>query len=216
MAARRVFRWERERLFKRTADYIKRLGGLFIKRKGRFVLVLAGGSTPAELYRIMSREYPFFERTLIFPTDERFVPAEDTRSNYRMMRETLGEKAQIYRVRTEQEPVAACKVFNAELVKAGVPDLVLLGLGEDGHTASLFPKSTCKRCGKLACVSTDPKGLTRISVTLDYLTSSCKAIFLVVGDKKREALKRLLGNEDIPASRVRAKKGVIVFTDLLL
>ncbi|MDQ7082392.1 MAG: 6-phosphogluconolactonase [Aquificota bacterium] len=113
-------------------------------------------------------------------------------------------------------PPEACRDFNDILSKTGPPDLILLGLGEDGHTASLFPERECRPCGRFACLTEGPDGLLRVSVSLEYINSSCYAVFLVTGEKKREALRSLLSGEDIPASRVKPRRRVFILTDLPL
>ncbi len=198
----------------RLADFIRGVAEECVGKKGVAKLGLAGGDSPKLAYKILSYIFAHWERTLIFPTDERFVPSEDPKSNYRMLREFLGERAKIYRVKTELPLKAACEDFNRALSKAGVLDLILLGIGRDGHTASIFPDVPCKPCGENACTSKSPDGLERISMSLEYINRSRTVSFLVLGEEKQEVLEKLLKGEDIPAARVQSGREILVFTDL--
>lgn len=188
-----------------------KIGGC-LERKGLARVGLAGGRTPRLAYRMFSESFKEWDRLLIFPTDERFVPSEDERSNYRMLRETLGEKARVYRIKTELPPEEACRDFDGTLSEAGPLDLVLLGLGADGHTASLFPGAPCEPCGRNACISRSPDGLLRVSMSLECINGASTVAFLVLGEEKRSALEKLLRGEEVPAAGVR--RDAILFTDL--
>ncbi|RLJ71450.1 6-phosphogluconolactonase [Hydrogenivirga caldilitoris] len=206
---------DQEEVSEKLARFLADNATQVITDKGVAKLGLAGGSSPKRAYELFSDIFNLWERTLIFPTDERYVPSEDRRSNYRMLRETLGERAKIYRVKTELPLRKACEDFNRALGMAGALDLVLLGLGADGHTASLFPCVPCEPCGENACTSRSPDGLERVSMSLGYINSCKKVAFIVVGEKKRRALEGLLKGEDIPAVRVKGEEDTLIFTDLL-
>ena len=196
----------------KVADFIKGRILSLLKEKEVVKLGLAGGRTPRNAYKILRENLDSWDRILVFPTDERYVLPSDERSNWRMLRETLGEGPKIYRVKTELPPEEACRDFDEALKDSGPLDLILLGLGKDGHTASLFPKVPCRPCGKNACVSKSPDGLLRISMSLAFINRSKEKIFFVTGEEKREAFEKLIRGEDIPASEV--KGNVIIFTDL--
>ena len=183
-----------------------------VSQKGVVKLGLAGGSSPRRTYEILREGFTLWERALLFPTDERYVPSEDPKSNHRFLRETLGDKAKIYRVKTELPLREACRDFNTALSKAGSMDLTLLGIGKDGHTASIFPGVPCDPCGESACTSVSPDGLERISMSMEFINKSARIVFLVLGEEKRESLERLLKGDDIPASRV--VKEATIFTDI--
>lgn len=203
-----------EEVSEELATFLKVLVEDLVREKGVAKLGLAGGRSPKLAYSILSESIPYWERVLLFPTDERYVPSEDPKSNYRMLRESLGEKAKIYRVKTELPLREACEDFDRALSKAGPLDLILLGLGEDGHTASLFPGVSCLPCGENACTSKSPDGLDRISMSLSFINTSCRLAFLVLGEEKRVALEKLLRGEDIPASKVWNGGEILLFTDL--
>ena len=201
-----------EEVSRKFADFLVEEVRKCLEEKGHAKLGLAGGRTPKLAYRIFSEAFKDWDRLVIFPTDERFVPSEDSRSNYRMLRESLGQEARIYRVRTELSLKEACEDFDRALSEAGPLDFILLGLGADGHTASLFPGVPCEPCGRKACTSRSPDGLLRISMSLECINEASTLAFLVLGEEKRSALEKLLKGEDIPASKVR--RDALVFTDL--
>jgi 6-phosphogluconolactonase len=149
-----------ERWVAGVADFIIRLAAESIAERGRFTLALSGGDTPRSVYACLATpDYSDridWSRVLVFFGDERCVPPEDPRSNYHMARSALFDHvplpaANIHRIRGEDEPDQAAAAYAAELqdtfggdaVAGGPPpdgfDLILLGLGSNGHTASLFP-----------------------------------------------------------------------------
>src|ERR1700675_4851906 len=144
-------------LFHAAAEEFSRVGRQAIGAQGRFTVALSGGSTPKSLYSLLATSYPDFPwaRTYLFFGDERHVPPTDSESNFRMVHESLFSKVaipapNIFRVKTENPGAAAAAVdYEAQLRKFfelkpnEFPrfDLILLGMGPDGHTASLFPDS---------------------------------------------------------------------------
>ena len=214
MSYRLVRREKREELFGELLEFITGIARRSVERKGSFTAGLAGGSSPRDLYRRMREEFPYWEESYFLPTDERCVPSTDPRSNWRMIRELLGERARVYRIRTELSPEEACGEFDRELSRIGRLDFILLGIGEDGHTASLFPRTPCEPCGVNACLSESPDGLKRISMSLEFINRSGEIAFLVFGESKRKALTALIHGGDIPARKVRGKGDIFVFTDL--
>jgi 6-phosphogluconolactonase len=213
----KLVRGEPEEVILKLAELILEIADECVGTRGLFKCALAGGTTPAPLYRILSERFVHWENTIFFPTDERFVPQEDPRSNYRMIRENLGESARIRRINTELTPETACMDFANALSDFGSPDFALLGIGEDGHTASLFPGRECRKCGESACITEGPDGLLRISMSYSALISSRIIAFLVLGEKKEQALRRVLkGDLSLPAARIRGRKQTFIFTDLPL
>ncbi len=213
----RIVRGEPEEVISKLADLIMELADESVGSKGIFKCALAGGSTPAPLYRLLSARFVHWENTIFFPTDERFVPLDDPRSNYRMIRENLGESARIRRINTELTPETACEDFANSLSDFGALDFALLGIGEDGHTASLFPGKDCRKCGESACITEGPDGLLRISMSYTALVGAKIIAFLVLGEKKEQALRRVIkGDLTLPAARIRGRKQTFIFTDLPL
>ncbi|HXF36344.1 MAG TPA: 6-phosphogluconolactonase [Actinomycetota bacterium] len=185
---------------------------LFVEVAPR-TLVLAGGSTPRELYRrLAALPYPWREVEVFFG-DERCVPPDHPDSNLRMARETL-----LTRVPARVHPMTGCRpedyerelraVFGDDLPRF---DLAFLGLGEDGHTASLFPGDPALEAGDRWVALVERPDHRRMTLTLPVLSAARVAAFLVAGPGKREALARLLrGDPGIPAARVGAERVVVV------
>jgi 6-phosphogluconolactonase len=198
-------------------------------------IALSGGSTPQRLYRhlaepVYRHAFPW-ERTHWFWGDERFVPHDDARSNAHMVREALlayvpVSAANIHAIPTEGLSVEAAAAayerelksfYGAESLDPARPlfDVTLLGLGADGHTASLFPGTAAlaERARWVATVvGAQPEA--RITLTYPALESSRHVAFLVVGEEKREIFARLRhGDERLPAARVRATGGLWMFGD---
>ncbi len=229
----RVFETPRA-LAEGAAEELASLAEEAIGERGKFSLVLAGGNTPRLLYERLAQA-PFrdqidWARVEIFFGDERCVPPEHPDSNFRMANESLlGQvsipQEQIHRIRGEIEPVQAAREYEAELKAAfrspqPAFDLVLLGLGEDGHTASLFPGSTALKHKKHWVTAVEhhrppPPLVTRITLTLPVLNAAREAWFLVSGGGKANILRRILDTEGetdlLPAQQVQPVSGELVF-----
>ena len=196
-----------------------------------FSLALSGGSTPRRLYERLAspawRGRMPWERVHLFWGDERFVPPDHPDSNQRMARDSLiahvpVPPANVHPIPTDGTPEEAARRYDAELrafaaARGAAPlfDVQLLGLGEDGHTASLFPGTAALaewRALAVAVVGAKPE--PRITLTYPALALSRDAAFLVAGEGKRGMLRRLLaGDPELPAAAVRASGEVVVFAD---
>jgi len=177
-------------------------------------VALSGGATPQRLYeRLAARTFPWME-TDVFFCDERCVPPDHADSNYRMASEALLAKvpARVHRMRGETCDARGYEEDLGGVFGSALPefDLVLLGLGEDGHTASLFPGDPALEVTDRRVVRVSRPDHPRMTLTLPVLSAARVALFLVAGAGKREALRRLLDHEDIPAARVDAREIVIV------
>jgi 6-phosphogluconolactonase len=202
--------------------------------EGRLRVALSGGSTPTALYALLASDkfrsrFPW-QRVLWYWGDERFVPYDDPESNYRMAREAMLAKApvpseNIHPIPTDGDPEEAARRYERTLKQAyGSPtldptrpffDITLLGLGEDGHTASLLPgdKLLDERARWVAAVL---HGRPEIRITLTYplLESSRHVAFLVAGEGKAAALRRVqAGDSRLPATRVHPVGELIWFVD---
>ena len=186
---------------------------LFLALRPRTV-ALAGGSTPRRLYeRLVTCAFPWSETEMFFG-DERCVPPDHPNSNYRMAGEALLSKvpANVHRMPGETCDAEAYEEELRQVFGAGLPefDLVLLGLGEDGHTASLFPGDPALEEKQRWVIRVQRPDHARLTLTLPVLSAAKVALFLVLGAAKAEALQRLRAGDDIPAARVQAKRVVIV------
>ncbi|HKH11270.1 MAG TPA: 6-phosphogluconolactonase [Rubrobacter sp.] len=182
-----------------------------IAARGSFAVALAGGSTPKATYEVLARDHADtvdWPSVHVFFGDERPVPPEHEDSNYRMAGEALLDHVpvgSVHRMRGELPPEEAASSYEEELrVFFGedppVLDLVMLGIGEDGHTASLFPEtSALEVTGRLAVANPVPKlGTTRITLTVPVLNAARDVLMLVAGEGKAEALEEILEGEDDP------------------
>jgi 6-phosphogluconolactonase len=211
-----------------------------IQKRGRFAIALAGGHTPAKLYALWAEssrhgvETPW-ERVHLFFGDERYVPADSPLSNYRMVKETLLAAvpipaANVHPMPTSEPlPAQGAEAYEAELRKffgAEPPalDLQLLGLGPEGHTASLFPESPVlvEKKKWVAAVEVEAKPKQRLTLTPVVLNLGRKTLFLVAGADKREILDALKSEPDpspggrpsqYPAAQIRPPDGVIWLLD---
>jgi 6-phosphogluconolactonase len=196
--------------------------------EGMFALCLSGGSTPRLLYERLGdlRDRFPWARTHLFWGDERFVPHTDKDSNYRMVRESLlalagMPPANIHPIPTEGlDPETAARRYEETLRgfrQDSTPlfDVVLLGLGNDGHTASLFPGTTAldeRTRWVVPVIGAMPE--PRITLTYPALESSGAVAFLVSGAAKRDILAKVLsGKSDVPAARLAPRGELIWFTD---
>ncbi len=208
-------------------------GGEAVAARGSFALALSGGSTPRALYALLADpRRPFagrmpWGRTQVFFGDERHVPPDHPDSNFRMVRQVLLAHVPIpaenvHRVRGELSDAAAAaaayeRELRAALGESPAIDLILLGLGEDGHTASLFPGSPALDERKRWVVApwVERLGARRITFTLPVLEAARQVLFLVTGAAKSAALRRALGEptgaEPIPAARVRPRRGRVLW-----
>lgn len=190
-------------------DLVEAAVALFLETSPRTV-ALSGGSTPRPVYGALATlDYPWDEVDVFFG-DERCVPAEHEASNYRMAHEALLSK-----VPARAHPMCPCdpEGYEGELAGVfgeGVPrfDLMFLGLGDDGHTASLFPGDPALEVRDRFVVRVTRPDYERVTLTYPVLDAAGLAVFLVGGESKREPLRQLLDGADIPAARVRASRVV--------
>lgn len=227
--------WEnREALSRGVAEQIEKIAIAATSDRGRFDLVLAGGRTPRRLYEVLSTEYRDridWSRTHLFWGDERYVPPDSPLSNYRMAQEALIvplgiPQANIHPMPTYfAEAAEAAQAYEKMLRShfgAGGPqfDLVLLGIGPEGHTLSLFPGSPAleEKEQLVVSVRSAAKPPLRLTLTLPAIETARDVFFLVTGEDKREIVRKLLNASpeelaNYPAGRVRSQGRVILFLD---
>ncbi|MBW8012708.1 MAG: 6-phosphogluconolactonase [Chloroflexi bacterium] len=205
-----------------------------IKADGKFSIALAGGSTPRGIYRLLAGDdykgQMDWERVHIFWGDERTVPPSHTESNYLLASQTLLDHIlissnNIHRIKGELKPETAAETYERELAhffrpsKGAFPkfDLVLLGLGEDGHTASLFPDTTALNEGNRWVVANHVEKLDswRITFTPGLINTSSNIIFLVSGEIKSEILHFVLEGDFrpnlLPAQLIKPLQGKLLW-----
>lgn len=186
---------------------------LFLDLAPRTV-ALAGGTTPRAMYERLAVARYDWSAVDVFFGDERCVPPGDDASNFRMAHQALLSRIN---TRVHRMPGESCdpEAYERELRSVfgdGLPrfDLVLLGLGEDGHTASLFPGDLALEVDDRLVVTVERRDYRRLSLTLPVLSAANAAMFLVTGDGKRPAMRQLLSGGDIPAARVQAERVIVV------
>jgi 6-phosphogluconolactonase len=231
-------------LYHAAAEEFIRVARAAIGAQGRFTVALSGGSTPKALYSLLAANYATFawDRIFLFFGDERHVPPTDPESNYRMVNESLLSKIDIpstnvYRVRAENPDAdAAAADYEKQLkgffeiearVQNGVQnggqnkefprfDLILLGMGPDGHTASLFPDSAAlNEQQRLVVANWVAKFNThRITFTFPVLNNAAEVLFLAAGPDKAEMLHQVLEGKsaaEFPSQRVQPTDGRLLW-----
>lgn len=201
------------------------VAGLIAEQAGRVgSIVLTGGSSVGHAYERAAGLQPDWSRVRLWWGDERCVPPDDERSNYRLAKETLLDRlavppGAVHRMRGELAPEAAAAEYDAALEGVEL-ELLLLGLGSDGHMASLFPGSPQLQVDDRRA-TWGPAGLEpfvdRVTLTLPTILSARRIVFLVSGEGKSAAVARAFGGEisrDVPASLARlGQNSVEVFLD---
>lgn len=215
-------------LARQCAERIASCIDLALAERDRAQIALAGGETPKPAYERLGREHLPWERVDVLLGDERWVNADDPASNSRMLRHTLLAQqpalhARFHPVPTDADTPETDAERFAELLGELCPgrpprlDVVLLGLGDDGHTASLFPGTAATAVTDRWATVSEGKGLPRITLTAPVLSAARQVIFLVSGAGKQQALRRLLdGAEDpqrTPARLVRPASEVVILAD---
>jgi 6-phosphogluconolactonase len=224
----RIFK-DADELSRAAAELFVTLATQAIRERGRFLVAFSGGSTPTALYRLLVREPIDWTRVHIFWGDERLVPPENPENSYGQAREVLLKHIPIpsentHRVSSELEPDAAAIDYARLLQEFAAPpldwprfDLVLLGLGEDGHTASLFPGSPAAMTEPVIAVTAQYQGRPARRVTLTPLVFNAarQVIFLVAGANKAVSLRGVFSDynslEQVPAKRIQPADGQVTW-----
>jgi 6-phosphogluconolactonase len=219
-----------------AAAFVLEVGKEAIRIKGRFFIALSGGTTPATLYRALTAPSVTdrfdWSRTTFFFSDERCVPPDDPRSNYALAKKALFTPlniapSQVYRMAGEsKDPQAAATEYEQQIrlatntLSTAPPslDLILLGLGEDGHTASLFPGAPILQDHQRVIAATqspkDPPN--RLTMTLAALNRASVILFLATGIGKAGVVRAVLdpkteADSRLPASLVRPEDGRLMW-----
>lgn len=215
-----------------AAEQFVAAAGVATRERGRFVVALSGGSTPRALYATLAG--PAFAsrvdwtRVHVFWGDERCVPPGDPASNYRMARETLLDRVpipagQIHRVRGEDTPAMAAAGYERALREIFAPgpesrfDLVLLGMGDNGHTASLFPGlAAVREATRWVVAELVPEvGMWRVTLTPPAINAAAQVMFMVTGREKATMLVRVLAGppepDTLPAQAIAPDHGRLIW-----
>lgn len=220
---------DRESLSFAAAEFVGAQVRTTLARNDRVTLVLAGGSTPGRIYELLSNDAMIrWADVHLFIGDERFVDPHHPESNRRMLRETLVDRTNIpdrnlhFIDTTLSTAKDAAEAYQRDLITffGGPPrfDLVLLGMGGDGHTASLFPNTPEAAPGRLAVATTAPpeyRTRERVSLTNEALEAAETVLFLIAGSDKAEPLRAILEGEraTLPAGRVRPRGQLLWYVD---
>lgn len=206
----------------RAAELVARLAREAVTERGRCALAFSGGTTPLRAFRALAGEDVPWDRVHLLQVDERVAPSGDPERNYYQLKEALIERiaipsANIHFMPVEEEDLEeGARRYGSILRRiAGTPpvlDLVQLGLGEDGHTASLFPEDpTLRIVDEDVAVTGLHKGRRRMTLTFAAIDRARCILWLVTGSGKSAALERLrAGDRSIPAGRVRSDRAVLL------
>jgi 6-phosphogluconolactonase len=223
-----------QELFEAAAEEVLRAAKEAVEQRGRFTIALPGGSTPKSLFNLLAtnaRTVMPWDRTFFFWGDERHVPPTDPDSNYRMAEESMLSKipvaaGNVFRIPAENPDAAAAaeayeqtlrKFFQPEPGQVPVFDLILLGMGPDGHTASLFPGSVGlhEKTRLVIANWVDKLKASRLTLTLPVLNAARCVAFLVSGTDKAAMLKTVLEEnvppEQYPSRLIRPSNGKLIW-----
>lgn len=208
------------------ADYVRSIISAEAVSKS-FNIALCGGSTPRTVYSFLSeikKPYIPWERIKFFWGDERCVPPDDAESNYLMAKESLFDKIdiandQVFRIKGENNPEAEKERYNKIVLSntRGILNLMFLGLGTDGHTASIFPyQMELLNSDEVCAIAVHPvSGQVRITLTGRILNASKKILFLVTGSEKSQVVYDILNQKGAwdryPASYVKPIDGEVIW-----
>ena len=219
-------------LSREAAELFLKLSEQYTSRNGRFAVAVSGGRTPTELYGLLSsglyKQKIKWCKVHFFWADERFVSHDHPESNYRVLQENLLSKISvppenIHPVRTDASSISASatlyeneirQFFGSSDNRPPAFDLVLLGMGEDGHTASLFPGSPVLKEKRLVVPVSDQKHkYPRVTLTLTAINKARNIVFLISGKQKAAAAKKVIDDKDVnlPASLVKPGWGKLFF-----
>jgi len=218
-------------LYRAAADEFSRCAQAAIAQQGRFAVALSGGTTPRGVYSLLARVHKAlpWQKIFVFFGDERHVPPDDPESNYRMAAESLLTKVAIpaenvYRVPAESPADSAADQYERQirtffqLQGSAWPrfDLIFLGIGDDGHTASLFPGTDAlKEMSRLVVANWVEKFRTyRITFTYPVLNHAAEVLFLVSGAGKGQILREILTpsrGQRYPAQAVQPEDGKLIW-----
>ena len=201
-------------------DEIKQAARKSIDDHGEFRIVLAGGSTPEQVYALLAKEDCDWDHWQIYLGDERCLPIDDTERNSQMIQEILLNnisipEKNIHFIPAELGPEKAAELY-AAVIKDALPfDLVMLGMGEDGHTASLFPGHDHDQQELAHAVYDSPKPpAERVSLSKTSLSNNHQLLIMTTGKGKKTAVNQWLKGDALPISTISSLGDIKIFLDL--
>ncbi|MDC0127616.1 6-phosphogluconolactonase [Methylophilaceae bacterium] len=205
-----------EELDRNAAQFIIEKAKIAINEKGSFSLVLSGGTTPVNVYKLLAKEQVNFEKWYIYFGDERCFPLNHLERNSNVaeliwLSKVNIPKSNIFIIPAELGNKDGSLAYEKILDKNKSFDLVILGLGDDGHIASLFPNHQWENTKQVISVSNSPKAPSdRISLTLSRLSNTEEVLFLISGKNKAHAFNRWKEGGDLPANLISAKNQISI------
>lgn len=196
----------------------------YINKNGRFVMILAGGTSPATIYRLLKNKQQDWSKWHLIYGDERYLPNHDTeRNSYRVSTDWTNDltaiKNQHYIVNYESSLLATAKAYEQAITPLLPADFALLGIGEDGHTASLFPHNIHDNLMNpqqvLAIDNANKLPLQRISLNYAAINTSTDICLLGFGKRKEHIIKQWRNNIALPFNCIQGKNSTILVTDFL-
>jgi 6-phosphogluconolactonase len=225
----RIFE-DHEALSHAVAEFFVKLAKTAIASRNRFVVALSGGSTPQRFYGLLGsspyRDAVDWKRVQVFWADERCVPADHPESNFKLVHDTLLTKVSlpednIHRIRGEERPDEAARIYEQEIRNHFSPDkpafdLVILGVGEDGHTASIFPDSAAihEITQIVISVHSNKRDIPRVTITFPLINLAAHVLVLASGRSKSAILREVLAGESptqYPAGLLRPVNGSLTW-----
>jgi 6-phosphogluconolactonase len=201
-----------------AADYVAECARRSIEANGQFSFAVSGGRSPWTMFATLAQMDVAWSEVVLYQVDERIAPAGDETRNLTNLERSLGEcRPTIVAMPVNQDDLDAAAAAYARQLPARF-DLVHLGLGPDGHTASLIPGDPVLAVrGRLVAVTGIYQGEQRMTLTFDALARADQLLWLVTGEDKRTALSALLaGNASIPATGVEAASSLVMADDAAL
>ncbi|MBR8831247.1 MAG: 6-phosphogluconolactonase [Chroococcopsis gigantea SAG 12.99] len=214
-------------LINKASDLVTDLMQTAIARRGRCTIALSGGSTPKPLYSALSDQAIPWDKVYVFWGDERYVPSNHPDSNQLLARTAWLDRIpipalNIYPMPTDSDPendarsydATLAQFFGVQLPQFPVFDVILLGMGDDGHTASLFPHTPALTVNDRYITLGDKDGQPRITFTVPLINAARSVVFLVSGESKRPALEQIfasLGDEKQYPSRLIQPSGDLIW-----
>ncbi len=202
-----------------TFEHILTAAEQAIAAHGHFKIVLAGGSTPEKVYRLLAKANLDWSKWWVYYGDERCLPVDHADRNSMMAEQSFLQSvaipaAQVFTIPAELGPELGAKAY-AEVIEKALPfDMVLLGMGEDGHTASLFPGHLHNLDALTHAVYNSPKPPPeRVSISAKALSDTKELLFLITGANKQEAVKAWRAGADLPVATIIPQNSVDIYID---